>query len=62
MLERRCCAHTGCLFQLRHQLPAVESIQQVDIARLAVQHSDGQIAAVFHIDAGRLLVRVTAVF
>ena len=62
VLEGRCCAHTGSLFQLRHQLPAVESIQQVDIARLAVQHSDRQIAAAFHIDAGRLLVRVTAVF
>ena len=62
VLERSCRTHAGCFFQFRYQLPAIESVQQIDIARLAVQYSDRQIAAVLHIDTGRLLIRITAVF
>ncbi len=54
--------HAGILFELFHQLPAVEGIQKVDIAGLAVQYVNRQIAAVRHKDPGRLLVGVAAVF
>ena len=48
--------------QLAHQLPRVQCIEKVDIARLAVQHLDRQIGSVPHEDARGLLVRVAAVF
>ena len=49
------------LLQLLHKLPGVESVEEVDVAGLAVQHLNGQVAAVLHEDARRLLVRVAAV-
>ena len=47
--------------ELTHQLPAVEGVQEVDIARPAAEHPNGQLA-VFHEDARGLLVGVAAVF
>ena len=38
VLERRRRRQTQHLLQLRHQLPAIECIQQVDVARRSVQH------------------------
>ena len=49
------------LLQLLHKLPGVESVEEVDEAGLAVQHLNGQVAAVLHEDARRLLVRIAAV-
>ena len=48
-------------FQLTHQLPAVEGVQKVDIARPAAEHLDGQLA-VLHEDARGLLVGIAAIF
>ncbi len=48
--------------ELPDQLPGVQGVQKVDVAGLAVEHGDGQIAAVPHEDAGGLLVGVAAVF
>ena len=50
------------LFQVAHQLPGVERIQKVDVARAAVQDLHRQVGAVGHVDAGGLLVGVGAVF
>ena len=49
-------------FQVAHQLVAVERIQKVDVARLAIQNGNGKIRTVCHKNAGRLLVGVGAVF
>ena len=62
MFERSGCGKSCSFLQLFYQLPAVESIQEIDISGLAVQHGHRQITAVFHEDSGRLLVRVTSVF
>ena len=52
----------GGLFQRAHQLPGVEGVHEVDVARPAVEHGQGQIPAAVHKDAGGLLVGVAAVF
>ena len=62
MLKRSGCGKSRSFLQLLDQLPAVESIQEVDISGLAVQDGNRQVTAVFHEDSGRLLVRVTSVF
>ena len=49
------------LLQFLHELPGVEGVEEVDEAGLAVQHLNGQIAAVLHEDARRLLIRIAAV-
>ena len=51
----------GGLLQGLDQLPGVEGIHEVDVAGLAVEHLQGQLA-LLHEDAGGLLVGVTAVF
>ena len=48
--------------ELLHQLIAVESVHEVDVAGAAVENGDRQIRAVLHIDPGRLLVGIAAVF
>ena len=62
MLERCGGREAGSLFQLLDQLPAVEGVQEIDVARFAVEHLDRQLASVLHKDAGRLLIRVAAIF
>ena len=61
VLEGRGGGQAGCLLQLGDELPAVQRVEEVDVAGLAVQDFEGQ-RAVLHKDAGRLLVRVAAVF
>ena len=62
MLEGGGCRKAGLSLELRHQLPSVQGIQKINIARTAVQDSDREIASVLHKDARGLLVRVAAVF
>ena len=62
MLEGGDCRHAGGFLQLLHQLPGVQGIQEVDVAGTAVENGQGQIAAVCHVDPGRLLIGVAAVF
>ena len=54
--------HAGGLLQFLHQLPGVQGIQEIDVAGTAVEDGDGQVGAVRHVDGGRLLVGVAAVF
>ena len=54
-------AQAGRLLELLDQLPGVERVQEVDVARTAVEDGDGQVAAVLHVDLGWLLIRVAAV-
>mmetsp|Transcript_17965 Transcript_17965/g.24704 ORF Transcript_17965/g.24704 Transcript_17965/m.24704 type:complete len:577 (-) Transcript_17965:277-2007(-) len=49
------------LLELHHQLPGVGGVQQVDVARRAVDGAEGHRAAAQRVDAGRLLVRVAPV-
>ncbi len=55
-------AKSRSLFKLLNKLPAVESVQQVDVAGLSVQHLDRQVCTILHKNSGRLLVGVAAVF
>ena len=61
VLEGSCCGQTTGSFQLLDQLDGVERVQKIDVAGLAVQHSDRQVRAIFHINAAGLLVGVAAV-
>ena len=51
-----------CLPQLPHQLPGVEGVQKIDVARAAVQHPEGQLPASRPGEVRGLLVGVAAVF
>ncbi len=62
MLKRSRRRQAGRLFQFRDQLPAVECIQKIDIARSAVQHTDRKLPAVLHENAGGFLVWIAAIF
>jgi len=62
MLEGRSRGQPDGGFQFTHQLPGVQRVQKIDVARPAVEYADGQSAAVPHEDAGRLLIGVAAVF
>ena len=50
------------LFQFLDQLPAVQSIQEVDVAGAPVQDRKGQFAATLHGESGRLLIGIAPVF
>ena len=58
VLEGCGCDHTGGFLEIRNQLPAVQCIEEVDIAWTAVQNLDRKIRAVVHVDLRRLLIRV----
>ena len=62
VLEARRGGQARGLLKLAHELEGVEGIEQIDVAWLAVQHGERQVAAVFHKDARRLLVGVAAIF
>ena len=62
MLKRSGAGHAGGFLQLLHQLPGIQCVQEVDVAGAAVENGDGQVAAVVHVDLGRLLIGVAAVF
>ena len=61
MLERSGAGHAGGGLQLLDQLPGVQSIHKVNIARTTIEDHKGQLAAVVHIQFGRLLIGVTAI-
>ena len=61
VLEGGRCGQTAGGFQFLDQLDGVEGIQKIDVAGLAVQNSNGQVRAIFHINAAGLLVGVAAV-
>ena len=61
VLERRGRGQARGLAQLFYKLPRVQRVQEIDIARFAVQNGDGQLALP-HEDARGPLVRVAAVF
>ena len=60
MLEGRRCGEPRHLLQLAHELPAVQCVEQIDVARPSVQHGKGQPA--IGKDACGHLVRIAAVF
>ena len=62
VLERSGSRKTGGLAQLADELPAVHRVEQVDVARTAVEDGERQLSIVLHEDAGWLLVRVASVF
>ena len=62
MLEGSSCWQTSGLFQLLNQLPAVEGIQKVNIARTAIEHLNGQLSAISHVNSCFGLVGITTIF
>lgn len=60
VLERSGRRNAGGGFQLADKLPAVQGVEEVDVARSAVQHFDGEFP-LFHVDARRLLIGIAAV-
>ena len=60
VLERRGGGQTGGGLQFGHELPAVQCVEEIDVARASVQDGNGQFA-LFHVDARGLLVRVAPV-
>ena len=62
MLEACRRGQAGGLLQLFDQLPGIQCIQKVDITGTPVQHGDREFRTVLHVDFGRLLIRVAAVF
>ena len=61
MFETSGSRHSCSCLQFLDQLPRVESIQEVDVARTAVDNFDRQFPSVIHIDARRLLIRIASV-
>ena len=61
MFERGSSSHSRGRFQLFDELPTVECIKKIDVARSAVEHFDRQFAFVDE-NARRLLIRITSVF
>ena len=62
MLERSSGGETGGLFQFADQLPAIECVEKIDIARFAAEYLHRKVASVFHEDPGRFLIGVATVF
>ena len=58
VLERSGGDHTGGFLEIGNELPAVQCIEEVDIARTAIQNLDRKVRAVVHVDLRRLLIRV----
>ena len=61
MLEGRGRHHAERLTRLLHQHPGVERVAEVDVAGVAEDHLEGQVAVQVAVEARRLLVRVHAV-
>ena len=61
VLEACCSRVAGRSLKFLDELPAVECVQEVDVAGTSVQYLDGKLRAVLHVDPGRLLVGVAAV-
>ena len=58
VLEGSGCDHAGGFLKIGNQLPAVQCIEEVDIAWTAIQNLDRKVRAVVHVDLRRLLIRV----
>ncbi len=52
----------GCFLKFAYQLPAVEGVQKVDVSGSSAEDLERKVRAVFHKNAGRLLIGVAAVF
>ena len=50
VLERCCRGQTGCSLQLLNELPRVERVEEVDVARTTIKYFDGEFAF-FHVNA-----------
>ena len=61
VLETCCGWETSGSLELLDQLLRIEGIEEVDVARTAVNHFDREFASILHEDSGRLLVRITSV-
>ena len=53
--------HSCSSLEFLDQLPGIEGIQEVDVARTAVDHFDRKLPSVIHIDARRFLIWITSV-
>ena len=62
VFEGCCCGHAQSFFDFLYQLPAVKSIQEVDVTGSAGQDFDGQFLVTVHVDFCRFLVGVTTIF
>ena len=62
VLEGSRCRKACRFFQFFDQLIAVEGVEQINITGTAVEDRKGQVAAIFHINPGRRLVGIAAVF
>ena len=62
VFKRSCRRQTCGFFQISYQLPAIESIQEINIAGFSAEHLNGKVSSVCQVDPGRLLVGVAAVF
>ena len=62
MLERSSGHFAGRFFEFAYKLPAVECIKKVDVAGSSAEDLEGEIRAVFHENAGRLLIGIASVF
>ncbi|CDA78812.1 putative uncharacterized protein [Clostridium sp. CAG:242] len=62
VFEGSCCRKSGCFFEFFYQLPAVECVQEVNIAWFTVENLDWKFASIFHKDSGRFLIWVTSIF
>ncbi len=62
MLEGRRRRQSCRLLQLADKLPAVQTVEQIDIARAAVQYGDRQLAAVAHVNSRRFLIWIASIF
>ena len=60
MLEAGCCGQTRSLLQFLDKLPAVQGIEEIDVAGTAIQYFEGQFS-LFHVNAGRFLVGVATI-
>ena len=61
VLETGCCRKTCSGFQFLHQLPAVQRVKEVDVARPSTEYFNRKFA-LFHIYTGRFLIGIAPVF
>ncbi|CUP39147.1 Uncharacterised protein [Segatella copri] len=61
MFETSGSRHSCSSLEFLDQLPGIEGIQEVDVARTAVDHFDRKLPSVIHIDARRFLIWITSV-
>ena len=51
----------GSCLEFLYKLPAVECVEEINVAGTSVQNLDGKLSAVFHVNSGGFLIRVAAV-